>query len=292
MKPSPQSSITAVTGFAHLTDLPCYELQCANARVIVSLYGGHVLSYQPTPGQDVLWVSPLARWHDGCPIRGGVPVCWPWFGPVSTVLNPEQQRLPNHGLVRTRMWSVQQQTVTAEVTQLTLSILVADLPIGIANVHSAAAELSLTVTLTATDLTMALTCSSPLLQQAALHSYFAVTALEQVHVTGIGQSYLDKVLANQLLSESTPVTFTQEIDRVYTAPAPVLHLDTGQHHLAIAQTGFDSTVVWNPFASRCAAIADLADDNYKEFVCVETARLQLEHAAPLALSQKIAKQIS
>jgi len=286
MKLSPQSAITAVTGFAHLADLPCYVLQCAQARVIVSLYGGHVLSYQPHPGQDVLWVSPLARWHDGYPIRGGVPICWPWFGPVSTVLNPEQQRLPNHGLVRTRLWSVQQQTVTAEVTQLTLSISVADLPSGITNVPSAT-ELCLTLTLTATDLTMALTCSSPLLQQAALHSYFAVTALEQVQVTGIGQSYLDKVLANQLLNESTPVKFSQEIDRVYTAPAPVLHLDTGQQRLTIAQTGFDSTVVWNPWAARCAAIADLADENYQEFVCVETARLQLDHAAPLGLSQKI-----
>ena len=75
-----QTSISQQTGFGHLTDLPCIKLQYGNASAVVSLYGGQVLSYQPTPGHELLWLSPLASWHNQTPIRGGVPVCWPWFG--------------------------------------------------------------------------------------------------------------------------------------------------------------------------------------------------------------------
>lgn len=277
------SGITKITGFAHLHDLPCYQLQFADASAIVSVYGGQVLSYQPKPGQELLWLSPLAIWHQQQPIRGGVPVCWPWFGPVASQLNPQQQHLPNHGLVRTRLWTLLQHNVTADYCQLCLSIWVDDLPYNLQQ----RTELCLTLTLTAQSLSINLSCNQPILQQAALHSYFQVSDLLQTQITGIGEQYRDKVQQNLQVTQEPQLTFDREIDRVYTQPAAKLALQSGQHSIAIAQQGFDSTVVWNPWADRCAAISDLANDSYQHFVCVESARLSLTTAAPLQLTQQL-----
>ncbi|MDZ7902923.1 MAG: hypothetical protein U5L01_10460 [Rheinheimera sp.] len=81
------TSITQMTGFSGLTDLPCWQLNFHGAVVIVSSYGAHVLHYQPAgqavaaqAAQPILWLSPLAQWQQQQPIRGGVPICWPWFG--------------------------------------------------------------------------------------------------------------------------------------------------------------------------------------------------------------------
>lgn len=295
------SGITKITGFAHLHDLPCYQLQFADASVVVSAYGGQVLSYQPSPGQELLWLSPLAVWHQQQPIRGGVPVCWPWFGPVDNQLNPQQQQLPNHGLVRTQLWTLLQHNVTADYCQLCLSICVDDLPYLSENTLPAdilpenalpkhAVELSLTVTLTAHDLSITLSCNEPMLQQAALHSYFQVSDLPQTQVLGIGQQYRDKVQQNLLVTAESPLIFDREIDRVYTQPTAKLALQSNQHTIAIEQQGYDSTIVWNPWVERCAAISDLANDNYQHFVCVESARLSLTTQAPLQLTQRLSKQ--
>ena len=81
---------------------PVVEMTHAGARAVVSIQGGQVLSYVPTPGaQDVLWLSPVARIVPGKSIRGGIPVCWPWFGPHAA-----DGALPAHGFVRTAMWSI------------------------------------------------------------------------------------------------------------------------------------------------------------------------------------------
>lgn len=292
------AGITEITGFAHLQDLPCYLLSFGEATAVVSRYGGQVLSYQPSPGQELLWLSPLAVWQQQQPIRGGVPVCWPWFGSANSTLNPEQLSLPNHGLVRTRHWTLQQSNVSAEHCELGLSIAVEAFPYQTKGVltklaePAKTAELRLTLRLTATSLSINLSCEQPLLQQAALHSYFKVDNLAQTQVSGIGEHYRDKVLQNRLVTADPELRFNKEIDRIYTQPTPVLAIKSGQQNLAITQQGFDSTVVWNPGAARSATITDLARDSYQQFVCVESARLDLSSEAPLCLTQFISLQQS
>lgn len=280
------SAVTAITGFAHLTDLPCYQLRYLDATVVVSAYGAQVLSYQPKPEQELLWLSPTASWQQQQPIRGGVPVCWPWFGPAAAQFNPQQQALPNHGLVRTRVWQLTRQHQTAQYSSLTLAINVNDLP----QPNAPSVTLELTLILSSSGLTIQLRCDSTILQQAALHSYFAITDLNDTKVLGIGDDYYDKVKNNQRVTADPELSFNQEIDRVYNKPAAVLQLKTGNKTLAIAQHGYDSTIVWNPAAERCAAIIDAPDNGYQQFVCVETARLNLALNAPLALEQQITLQ--
>jgi len=250
-----KSSITEQTGFAHLTDLPCITLQHANATAVISLYGGQVLSYRPTPDLDKLWLSPLAQWHSQTPIRGGVPVCWPWFGPADNRVNPKQDKLPNHGLVRTRMWQLKDQHTDDSHVSATLEITVDDLPH-----HAGEVTLQLQVVLD-NSLRITLGCNTSLLQQAALHSYFTITELAQTRVQPLPRQYSDKVSATKVSTSSEQAIFDAEVDRVYPLPAANLQSLEPDSVINLSQHGQDATVVWNPWLERSRQIADLEDNS-------------------------------
>lgn len=275
------TAIYQQTGFNHLTDLPCIKLQYGNASAVVSLYGGQVLSYQPTPGRELLWLSPLANWHNQTPIRGGVPVCWPWFGPAEQKLNPQQQALPNHGVVRTRLWQLSEQIETAQGVSLTLAVTVRNLPH-----YQADVTLKLQLTLSDT-LRMALQCDTAMLQQAALHSYFAVDNIAQTEVSSLPQTFIDKLSGKTEHVNTDTAQFSAEVDRVYLSSATELKISDNQKVITVTQHGQDASVVWNPWHQKSRQTKDLPDDSYQYFVCVETARLLLDSALPLTLSQQL-----
>lgn len=276
------NAIKQQSGFAHLKDLPCYVLCCGQATAVISRYGAHLLSYRPTSEVEVIYLSPAADWQHKTPIRGGVPVCWPWFGPAATEFNPDAQQLPNHGVVRTELWQLVQESVTAEAVSVELRIDTKALPYP-----KAPAYLSLTLQLTETALTLTLS-SDQGLQQAALHSYFQIDALSQVAVGPLAGPYLDKVKAGQCLQQHEPqLKFSAEVDRVYLDPASELTVQQHNSALRITQQGHDASVLWNPWLEKAAALKDLPDQGYLEFICVETARLSLTTTASLQLVQQI-----
>lgn len=282
------SSITPIIGFGNLIDLPCWQLRHAGATVVVSSYGAHVLHYAPAPQQSSLvWLSPIAVWQQQQPIRGGVPVCWPWFGKLNPALLPTAnasdiaaQKLPNHGLVRTRNWQVVDQQISAESVIIEFSIAVDDIPWTSENV-----ELRYQVRLDQ-QLTLTLSCDADIAQQAALHSYFYVTDSTQSVVQPLPTEYYDKVTDSQQQSGSDSLQFHDEIDRVYPNTAASLQLMSGESRLQISQQGHDASVLWNPAPIKAAASADIPDNDWSHFVCVESARLQTS-AAPLRLVQII-----
>ncbi|MBZ9610938.1 D-hexose-6-phosphate mutarotase [Rheinheimera maricola] len=277
----PRASISQQTGFAHLTDLPCIKLQYGAASAVISLYGGQVLSYQPQPDTELLWVSPLASWQQHTPIRGGVPVCWPWFGAVAPELNPQQQPLPNHGVVRTKLWQLSGQTQRPAGVSVTLAVTLDDLAF-----YQGSVTLTLCVEL-ADTLSITLHCSTAMLQQAALHSYFAVENISQAAVQPLPLTYLDKLSGGMVQSDSSCAVFNAEVDRIYPQAGETLRLQHAHGDIAIRQSGHDAAVVWNPWRDKSRQAADLADDSYQQFVCVETARLQLHDAAELTLVQQL-----
>lgn len=275
-----------LTGIAGLVDLPCNELHFGQARVVVSPYGAHVLSYQPTPGQELLWLSPKAVWQQQTPIRGGVPICWPWFGAAAKEFQAGTDKLPNHGLVRTAMWQLTAKGQDASASWLRFSI---ELP--------TLAHCAQTVTLhydirLSEQLELTLHCDSPMLQQAALHSYFQMPASDLCTVEPLPLHWQDKVAQAELQSDQASLTFSGEIDRIYPATTELLTLSCRNNsndnnvQLKIQQQGHDASVLWNPGAERSRNVPDLADDSYQHFVCVETAKLALT-ATPLHLRQVI-----
>ena len=268
------------TGFAHLTDLPCISLWHGNATAVISLYGAQLLSYQPSPEREVLWLSPKASWHDGNAIRGGVPICWPWFGPVTAAFNPGNIALPNHGLVRNRLWQLVSQQVSSNGVSVNLQVELNDLPH-----HSGTARLLLSLTLN-DSLSMQLSCASKMAQQAALHSYFKVGTIDSVAVRPLPGVYQDKV-SNSLVNDAeTALKINAEVDRIYPQSANQLRLDSALGALSINQAGHDATVVWNPWQAKSSKMSDMPAEGYRQFVCVETARLATD-ASALSVCQQL-----
>lgn len=276
------NSITAQSGFAHLDDLPCYVLSCGQAKAVISSYGAHLLSYQPKAGTEVIYLSPEAEWRNNSPIRGGVPLCWPWFGPAATELNPEQQKLPNHGVVRTELWQLVQKSIADNSVSIEFRITTNGLAY-----QDAPAALSLTLVLTETGLSLTLN-SDQAVQQAALHSYFRVNSVHQAVVCDLTGLYLDKVQAGKEFHQTTEkLRFSNEVDRIYLDTSDQLTLSDGKACIQISQQGHDASVLWNPGAEKAAMLKDLPDLGYLDFVCVETARLALNNTKPLHLVQHI-----
>jgi glucose-6-phosphate 1-epimerase len=145
----------------------------------------------------------------------------------------------------------------------------------------------LTLQLTESALTLTLN-SDQGLQQAALHSYFSVDSVHQVSVNPLSGDYLDKVQGGgRFVQPQAELKFTAEVDRVYLNTADELTLDQQSTAVQITQQGHDASVLWNPWTEKAAALKDLPDKGYLDFVCVETARLDLRNTAPLQLVQQI-----
>lgn len=252
--------------------LPFIHIHNAHAQAHISLYGGQVLSFQPHTQADWLFLSPQAVYQHGKAIRGGVPLCWPWFGP-----DPHGLGRPNHGFARTQRWTLLQSddTPTGE-THITLGL--SDTPESRA-LWPHTFELTLEITVGST-LALALTTrntgTAPFDITQALHSYFAVADLAQATVNGLeGCAYIDNATGARgaLRQQAGAVRFEAEVDRIYTNIPPELALvdGAGQRTLRIASTGSRTAVVWNPGASVAARMADLPAGGERHFVCVETA---------------------
>ena len=239
-------------------------LRCNGAEAHVYLYGAHVLHYQPANQAPVLWQSQLSLFEPGKPIRGGIPLCWPWFGP-----HPSDSTQPGHGIARLTEWKPGSSKATESATEITLRF-----P-GSPVVDAA---LELTVILSDT-LTVTMTTrnggSAAIPLSIAMHTYFAVSDIHEVSVTGLENSrYIDMLLPGQpVLTQPGAITFTAQTERRYIGTEQTCTIvDPGlNRRIVIEKAGSRSTVVWNPWIEKAAAMPDFGNEEYLETVCVETA---------------------
>lgn len=244
------------------------------AQATVYLQGAHVTHFQPKDQHPVLWMSEKSRFEKGQPIRGGIPICWPWFGP-----HPGQPDLPQHGFARISNWHVTKIEESGHGVQLVLSLSSEDISNIAVNgkgmEHSFELQYRITVgRIFDVELT-AKNVSDKSMHNigVALHSYFAISAVESVHIDGLqNRRYFDK-LTEQFDEDPEPIRFSKETDRVYLGvPSSVtLNDEKGNRRITITSTGSDSTVVWNPWIDKAAKMDDFPDDGYQNMVCVETA---------------------
>jgi len=251
--------------------LPFVEISNENATATVSVYAGQLLSYLPADeAADLFFLSEHAYYQPGKAIKGGAPVCWPWFGP-----DPEEHGRPAHGFVRNRQWNVISTAASsAGETKLTLGLMDTD---ETREIWPKSFELQLEITVGA-SLTLELITRNRGDQAftitQALHSYFKVGDISQVQVLGLeGDSYLDKVNGGAEKKQSGAVTIAGEVDRIYTDVQLEQVINDGAlgRRIHIASSGSRTAVVWNPWSEICTNMADLADDAYQQFICVETA---------------------
>lgn len=244
-------------------------LQAGGASAVVALQGAQVLSYIPVHHRDVLWLSPVAKLGTGKAVRGGVPVCWPWFGP-----HRSDQTKPAHGFVRARPWSVTGSAATPTRARLVLAFDASpNLQTGWP--HRALAEIEITL---AETLMIALSTENrgagDVEITQALHTYLAVGDIGAVSVTGFeGRPYLDQLKPRPMQKDAEPVRVTAETDRIYQdCVEPVIVTDQmGQRLIRVAKTGSRSTVLWNPGPEKSARLGDMGADGYRHMLCVEAA---------------------
>lgn len=251
------------------------------SRLVAYDFGAHLAEWS-VDGVTRVWLGEQAVLDGSAPIRGGVPICFPWFA-----AGPDGDLTPSHGVVRTARWR-QVATTADEVWAWEIgSQDVADGP-GAEHVpgpflaryavslRGEDGEETLRLALRVTN-----TGDRDYRAEAALHTYLAVEDVRQVSVLGLeGAEYLDKVTGLREVQQG-PVELTGETDRVYDRSGPVLVEDRAAlAHYEVRPGGAAQTVVWNPWADRAAVLPDLGDDEWLRFLCVETAA-RGEHALTL-----------
>jgi glucose-6-phosphate 1-epimerase len=249
--------------------LPRIEVNNQHASAQIYLHGAHVTRFTPRGAQPVLWMSAKSFFDPAKPIRGGVPICWPWFGP-----HPSDSTLPAHGFVRSRAWTLVETSALHDGrTRVVLGLTSDDSTLKLWP-HAFALRFTITVGSTI-DLDLRIdnpgaalfTCAE------ALHTYLTVGDARQISISGLsGTTYVDKLRQAQRFTDAGDVTITAETDRVYlnTAATCTVRDPLLGRQLVIAKDGSQATVVWNPWIAKAKAMADFGDDEWPGMVCVET----------------------
>lgn len=265
----------AINGQLHFVagkgDLVNAEISNAHAAASVSLYAGQVLSWHPRgTAQDVLFLSERAYFQAGKAIKGGVPVCWPWFGP-----DPQDKGRPAHGFARISTWEVLDTSVLDDgATRLLLGLALNEQTRAWWD-GDIAAQLEITV---GDTLRLALTThnrgTTAIALSQALHTYFAVGDIARTTVHGLENcAYIDKVDGGRERHQSGALGIAAEVDRIYTGVDRDLEIHDSAFNriIRIHAEGSASAVVWNPWRDIATGMADLNDDDYLRMLCVESA---------------------
>ncbi|KUJ72418.1 hypothetical protein AVO41_00960 [Thiomicrospira sp. WB1] len=268
------------------------------ARLVMTTHGASVLSFAPRldTGElqpDLLWVSERAHYSGEKPVRGGIPICWPWFG-VSA-----EPGLPAHGFVRNMTWQLVSSD-SDEQGRTRLTFRIHDTPQSRA-LWPWHFELSLEV-LVGAELTLTLTSrnldTKPFVITEAMHSYFSVSDANEVFVTGLGDSVChDKLTDLPPYRAEDVLSIVPPLDRVYlNQPGQVQLHDPGKkRNIEIEKTGATATVVWNPGAELIGGFDDMDNQAWSKMLCVEAGNVldqsivvapQASHAFRLHLRAK------
>ena len=256
------------------------------AQALVFLQGAQVAEYQAKGQAKSLWLSDANDYRAGQPLRGGIPICWPWFGDINdNPCNIYQQiepairaKSPSHGFARNLNWQLSSITASDHSqTQLVFTLDIDNHPSWPFN-----SSLSLTVTI-GRELSLVLTVentgSTAFCYSSALHSYFAISDIANTHLTGLDQChYLDKTQGYKCLQQSGKLSFNQEVDRIYLSPEIVeTCICDKQQETLISTSGSASTVVWNPWQQKSKVLSNFAPNDYQSMLCVETANAADDH---------------
>jgi D-hexose-6-phosphate mutarotase len=250
-------------------NLPVAEISNTFATATISLYGAHVLSFQPTGQKDFLWLSEKSHYEVGKPIRGGIPLCFPWFGP-----NANDPKKPMHGFARLVLWDVLRTVCLADgSTQIALGLRENEATKAILPMNFSA-ELVVTVgkklelTLTATN-----TGTEPFTISDALHTYFNISDVANATIEGLNETvYYDgaqKDVPQKQMESLLPIQHEENRRYINTATDCVIHDKGFERNIRAAKRGSNVTVVWNPGPETSTAFGDIQEGGYKTFVCVE-----------------------
>lgn len=272
---------TAQVERVELDQLTCWRIRAAGSELLVAQQGAQILSYQQAEQPPLIWLSPQAAYQRGQSVRGGVPLCWPWFGdlrrnPQAVQAHFHLEQAPAHGLVRTLDWELlgieeEDDAVTLRFAYDTRTQPLEGWPRD--------AGLSFVIRL-AQDLGMSLEThnrgDTPLTLSQALHSYFAVSDVRQVSVEGLQACrYIDTLQDWQELRQQDDLRFSAETDRIYLDTAARLSIiDPGWgRRIHLDSRGSRSAVLWNPWIDKARRLSQFPADAWQNMLCIETANV-------------------
>lgn len=265
-----------------LDELNCWRIRHGQAELLVAQQGAHILSYQLAGQPPLIWLNDEAVFKAGKSIRAGVPVCWPWFGNLAR--NPQSVQdmrqsndpAPAHGLVRATDWELL--GIETQGQSLVLE-LVLPVPQGGLPGWPHQVDLKLSIRLDE-QLHISLTSHNRGTESVsisqALHSYFAVSDVRQVHVEGLdGLDYIETLDDWKTVPQAGDLHFTGETDRIYLDTPPQLSIvdPAWQRRIQLTSSGSRSAVIWNPWIDRAAQFSDMAADGWQRMLCIETANV-------------------
>ncbi|AZS49655.1 D-hexose-6-phosphate mutarotase [Entomomonas moraniae] len=254
------SSALSLVTFGELSLLVVKHKAC---EAIISLQGAQLLHWQPTQANTrVIWLSEKTLFTKHNPIRGGVPICWPNFADFGE---------PFHGFARLLDWKLIETKEEDDGVRLKLQLTNSDETnhyIG----QSFSLELTLELSSDSCGLQLQMQAEN-LMVTSALHSYFNVSNISNILITGLGVDYQERFITGKIPQKEGQLTINEMVDRIYTSPDPMTIINDIHHSIHINHLNASDLVVWNPWHKKCQLIHDMDADGYKTMVCVETARI-------------------
>ncbi len=256
-----------ITNKKHTNGFEYIEIVNKSAAAKVALQGGHIFHYQQQGKKPLLWLSKKSHFESGKAIRGGIPICWPWFGK-----HPTDPSLPQHGFARTSTFKLLESSEPDENT--TELVLMLQSSTETLTLWPYQFQLVLRITI-GPRLIVALTTknydSKSFTISSALHSYFAVSYIDSITVQGLDETeYWDSV-SDETKIQKGFIRINEEVDRVYQNTGSPLFLYDTDRIIQIQPEGSSSAVVWNPWIDKSKKMADMQDEAYKTMLCIETA---------------------
>ena len=238
------------------------HIQHPKAEAAISLFGGHVISFKPQGEQDLIWTSEDAIFDGKTPLRGGIPICWPWFARIAE---------PAHGFCRTSEWDIIEHRENEQGVMLRLGLnpskdtltiwphqfeLLLDIEIS--------EELKVALNIKNTD-----DHAWPF--SGALHTYFNISSILETQITGMGEHYIDKLQNGKMCLGSDTLSITSGVDRVYAHPEEQILISDPKNNrnIQVENGGDTAAVIWNPW-ELTQGMVDMKDDAYMNMVCVES----------------------
>jgi glucose-6-phosphate 1-epimerase len=263
--------------------LPKIRVTAPSASADIYLHGAQITSWRPAMAEEALFLSERSVWQDGRAIRGGIPVCFPWFRSKA-----DAPSAPAHGFVRIKEWQLESVGTDGESVVVTCSTENDEStqrwwPHAFRLAYKLTIGRSLQLELKVTN-----TGEAPFRFEEALHTYFRVSQAERVSVRGLDQAaYLDNVDGNRRKIQSGDLVFTATTDNAYIDVHTAADLidPVARRTMRTQKVNSATTVVWNPWREGAALLGDLGNDEWRHFACVEASNI-LGSAISLAPGQE------
>jgi glucose-6-phosphate 1-epimerase len=276
-----------IAGIAEVVEgnggLPKVRITTREVMGEIYLHGAHITSWKPSGAEEVLFLSSQSRWDHGHAIRGGIPICFPWFGGKS-----DDPTAPAHGFVRTEEWRLESMSQAGRA--VTVSMFTES---DEATKKWWPADFRLVYRVTfgpelGLELQMTNTGKTRLRFEEALHAYHRVGNIQEARLRGLhGVQYLDKTDSNRKKMQQGEIAITSETDRIYLDTTGAVELDDPGMHRAthVLKENSRTTVVWNPWIQKAQALSDLGDDEWTQMICIESSNVS-SFAVDLAPGQQ------